>query len=120
MSTTTYLINKCPSSGIGGDIPDEKWYGSEPDYSRLRPFGCKAFAHQKQGKLNARAIQCIMLGYPNGVKGYRLWSIEPGKERVLISRYVVFIEDKMPFLMKNSEDQDHAPAEEFCTYEPDA
>ena len=101
VSTAAFLINKCPSSSIGGSIPDEMWYGSSPDYSRLRPFGCKAFAHQKQGKLSARVVQCIMLGYQRGVKGYRLWCVEPGNQKVVVSRDVVFIEDQMPFLIKN-------------------
>lgn len=37
----TYLINKCPAFGIGGAIPDERWYGEESDYLRLGRFGCK-------------------------------------------------------------------------------
>ena len=56
VSTAAYMLNKCPASGIGGAIPDERWYGRKSDYVILRPFGCKAFAHQKQGKLNARAV----------------------------------------------------------------
>ena len=39
ISIATHLINKCPSSSINGEIPDEKWYGSQADYSRLRSFG---------------------------------------------------------------------------------
>ena len=72
VSTAAYLINKCPSSGIGGAIPEERWYGGKSDYNKLRPFGCKVFAHQKRGKLDARALQCIILGYQKGVKSYRL------------------------------------------------
>ena len=66
----------------------------------LRPFGCKAYAHKKQGKLNARAEKCVMLGYPRGVKGYRLWCIEPSNGKIVLSRDVVFMEDEMPLLDK--------------------
>lgn len=70
VSVATYLINKFPSFGIGGSIPDEMCYGEKSNYSRLKTFGCKEFAHQNQGKLNARAVQCIMLGYQNGGRVY--------------------------------------------------
>ena len=123
VSTAAYLINKCPSSGIGGSIPDERWYGTKPDYSRLKPFGCKAFAHLKQGKLNARALQCVMIGYQKGVKGYRLWCIEPGNNKILISRDVVFIEDNMPLLKKKAgveaADSGHTQAEALADIFPD-
>lgn len=102
VSTAAYLINKCPTSGIGGAIPDERWYGGKADYSMLKPFGCKAFAHQKQDKLNSRALKCCVLGYQKGVKGYRLWCLEPGNNKIVISRDVVFIESKMHFLEKIS------------------
>ena len=39
-----------------------------------------------------------MLGYQKSVKGYRLWCIVPGKHKILLSRDVVFLEEKMPFL----------------------
>ena len=34
VSTAAYLINKCPSSGIGGAISYERWYGGKSDYGR--------------------------------------------------------------------------------------
>ena len=95
-STAVVLINKSPSS-------DEKWYGSVGDYSRLRAFGCRAYAHIRQSKLEPRAIKCVMIGYQKGVKGYRLWSTEPGKLKVVVSRDVVFKEDEKPFVRKESE-----------------
>lgn len=96
-STAVKLINKCPSSSIGGDTPDLRWYGKPGNYDHLKIFGCKAYAHFKQGKLEARAMRCVMLGYQSGVKGYRLWCIEPGNHKVIISRDVIFIENEMPF-----------------------
>lgn len=95
-STAAHLINKCPSSSIGGDIPDERWYGGQADYSRLRPFGCNAFAHTRDSKLDPRALRCVMLGYQMGVKGYRLWCLESGNHKVIVSRDVVFLEEQMP------------------------
>ena len=50
----------------------EAWSGEPPDYSRLKVFGSLAYAHVKQGKLDARAVKCVFIGYPEGVKGYKL------------------------------------------------
>ena len=99
-ATAAFLINKCPSSSIDFSTPDSKWYGSVGDYSRLRIFGCRAFAHTRQGKLEPRAIKCVMLGYQKDVKGYRLWCTEPGNSKIVISRDVIFREEEMPFLTK--------------------
>lgn len=51
-STAVYLLNKCPSSSINGDTPDFRWYGKHSSYAGLRTFGCKVFAHIRQGKLD--------------------------------------------------------------------
>ena len=80
-----------------------RWYGSHGDYNKLSVFGCRAYAHVRQGKLEARAFKCVMLGYQKGVKGYRLWSTEPGNNKVIINRDVIFKEQDMPYLNKETE-----------------
>ena len=42
------------------------------DYSQLKVFGCTAYAHVDNGKLEPRAVKCLFLGYSSGVKGYKL------------------------------------------------
>ena len=68
----------------------------------LRVFGCVAYAYIRQGKLEPRALKCMFLGYPQGVNGYKLWCMEKGHPRVLISRDVVFKESKMYHLKEDS------------------
>ena len=82
-ATAVKLMNMCPSSSIGGDNPDFKWYGEFGNYSHLRIFGCKAYSHLKKSKLDARALRCVMLGYQPRVKGYRLWCVEPGNHKII-------------------------------------
>lgn len=68
-------------------------------------FGALAFAHIKQDKLEARAIRCAFIGYPHGIKGYKLWRMEPGEPKCLISRDVVFDESRMASRDKNQNQQ---------------
>ena len=92
VKTACYLINRCPSSAIQFKTPQEVWSGKPPKYDNLKIFGCVAYAHVKQSKLDPRAKKCVFLGYPEGVKGYRLWCVEPGAAKVVISRDVTFNE----------------------------
>lgn len=64
-------------------------------------FGYTAYAHTRQDKLQLRAKKCIFfffVGYLDGVKGYRLWCIELGEEKCIVSRDVVFNGKEMPML----------------------
>ena len=56
--------------------PIEVWFDALADYSNLRIFGCPAYAHIDDGKLERMALKCIFLGYTTGVEGYRLWCIK--------------------------------------------
>ncbi|KAK9073212.1 hypothetical protein SSX86_007536 [Deinandra increscens subsp. villosa] len=91
------LLNKVrsPSTAIEMITPMEKWSGSKPDLSNLRRFGAIAYAHINSGKLEPRAQKCIMLGYSEGVKGYRLWRLGSGSPKVIVSRGVTFNEELM-------------------------
>ncbi|KAD7478277.1 hypothetical protein E3N88_01413 [Mikania micrantha] len=94
--TAAYLVNRSPSSAIGMKCPMEKWSNKIPDYEHLRVFGSLCYAHMNQGNLEPRAVKCIVLGYPVGVKGYRLLKLEGGGHKVIVSRDVVaFKEDLM-------------------------
>lgn len=98
VTTACYLINLSPSSAIGFKTPMEEWTGECPSYKHLKVFGCIAYAYVNQGKLEPRAVKCIFLGYPEGVKGYRLWKCHDAgdklsKSKMIISRDVTFNED---------------------------
>ena len=60
------------------------------------------------GKLEARAIRCIFLGYARGVKGYRLWCTEKASSpKIIVSRDVTFDEAAM-VNQKQESKVDHA------------
>ena len=69
-STTFYLIICSPSVAIEKKTPQEVWSGSPATYSDLKIFGCPAYAHVDNGKLEPRSVKCIFLGYKFGLKGY--------------------------------------------------
>ncbi|GKE04317.1 retrotransposon protein, putative, ty1-copia subclass, partial [Tanacetum coccineum] len=72
--------------------PMEIWSGHLSNYGMLRIFGCVAYPHNKQGKLEPRAVKCVLLGYPEGVKGYRLYRLDDESPKIVTSRNVVFNE----------------------------
>ncbi|KAG8485911.1 hypothetical protein CXB51_020221 [Gossypium anomalum] len=88
-----FLINRSLSVAIEKKTPQEVWCGNPANYSDLKIFGCPAYAHVDNGKLEPRSIKCIFLGYKAGVKGYKLWC--PENRKVVISRDVVFDETAM-------------------------
>ncbi|KAF3665063.1 Beta-glucosidase 13 [Capsicum annuum] len=57
-------------------------------------FGCSAYAHIDNGRMEPRSVKCLFMGYKPGVKGYKLWC--PERRKVIISRDVVFDETAMP------------------------
>ncbi|KAL0537750.1 hypothetical protein IC582_026735 [Cucumis melo] len=112
--TACYLINRSPSTALNLKTPQEVWTGKAPSLEHLRVFGCTAYAHVKDGKLNKRALKCMFIGYPQGVKGYKLWCIEKGMNKCIISRDVTFNETEMPYCVKEQQKQqtgDHVVTE---------
>ncbi|GJY83146.1 retrotransposon protein, putative, ty1-copia subclass [Tanacetum coccineum] len=93
--TTAYLINRSLSTALEKKTHMYLWSGHPANYEMLRIFGCVSYSYVNQGKLKPRAIKCIFLGYPEGVKGYSLWRLDDVKQKIIISRDVVFNESLM-------------------------
>jgi len=58
----------------------------------MRIFGSKAIPKQKRQKLDPKSIECVMVGYCNAIKGYRLFN--KTTKDTIISRDVIFLEDQ--------------------------
>jgi hypothetical protein len=93
MSMACYLMNRSPTTSIECKTSEEVWSGMPSDYSNLKVFGCPAYFHVNEGKLDVRANKYIFVGYPMNVKGYKLWYSILSK--FLISRDVTFNESAM-------------------------
>lgn len=93
IATSVYVINRTLSAANDCNIPEELWLGKTLGYNHLRRFGAVVDVHIDQGKLKPRALRGVFVGYPSGVKGYKVW-IPEGK-KCIISRNAVFREDKL-------------------------
>jgi transposase InsO family protein len=93
INTVCHLVNRTPSTAIDSKTPYEVWSGKPTDYTGLRVFGCPAYYHVSEGKLEPRSKKGLFMGYGAGVKGYRIWS--PAERRVIFSRDVIFDENSM-------------------------
>ncbi|GJU06904.1 ribonuclease H-like domain-containing protein, partial [Tanacetum coccineum] len=95
--TATYLINILLSSVLNGKSPYEMIYKKCPTLSHLRVIGCLCFAIivNNNDKFSSRSEKCVMIGYSNLKKEYRLYSLD--KHQFIFSKDVKFFENIFPF-----------------------
>jgi hypothetical protein len=99
--TAVHIRNHCPSAATGDTSPIELLTGVKPDISHLRAFGCEVYSYvpRYKRKFQPKATRCVLLGYAEGVKGYRLWDIDA--QKIIISRNCRFNETCFPFKDKS-------------------
>lgn len=93
VATVAYQINRSPSKAIRLKTLEEMWTVVPPKLDHLSVFGCVAYSHVKQGKLDPRAKKCMFIGYLSGVKGYKLQFKDDFGSKRFISRDVTFRQD---------------------------
>ncbi|PKU81655.1 Retrovirus-related Pol polyprotein from transposon TNT 1-94 [Dendrobium catenatum] len=96
--TTTYLINRMPSSNTGNKSPYELLHLQQPEYAHLKTFGCACFPlipASSRNKFQPRSHLCVFLGYSEKYKGYKCLDITSYK--IVMSRHVKFDEHYFPF-----------------------
>lgn len=103
LAASTYLLNRRPCRPRDNNTPFQLLFGTPPEYSHLRVFGCLCYpntAATAPHKLAPRSARCIFLGYPLDQRGYKCYN--PDTKRVLISRHVYFDETTFPFAQVNT------------------
>jgi hypothetical protein len=90
-----YIENRFTSSSKS--TPHKLWFGTKPDVSGLRIYGCTAFVHvpkEKRKGLDDQSEEYIPIGYASG-NIYRLLTKKTRK--LIISRDVKFGESLLGF-----------------------
>lgn len=94
VAPSLYLLNISRTRVVMNQTPYEVWHWRKPSVSHLRVFGCVAYAlinSQARQKLDGKIEKCILIGYCNQSKAYRLYNPSSGK--FIIKRDVIFDEN---------------------------
>lgn len=90
-----HLLNRCPTLVVKDKTPEEAWCGFKPSVNHFKVFGCIGHVHIpdiKRQKLDDKSLQFVFLGLSEGSKAYRMY--DPVSKKVIVSRDMVFEEDK--------------------------
>lgn len=90
-----HVLNRTLTTSIQDKTLEEAWSGVKPFVDYFRVFGCIAHVHtpnQLRVKLDDKSKKCVLLGVSDESKAYRLF--DPVKNQIIISRDVVFEEEK--------------------------
>ncbi|KAK8914559.1 hypothetical protein KSP39_PZI024198 [Platanthera zijinensis] len=89
-----HLMNRFLFAVIGKKTPKEMWLGHPArDYVHIKVFGCPAYYHVKNDKLELQAKKTIFIGFRRGVKCYKLY--DQTERKIVISRDVTFDETSL-------------------------
>jgi hypothetical protein len=94
LNCETYIQNIYPHRSVKEKTPYEAWSGLKQEVTHFRIFGSRAWAQipsEKMKALDPQSSDCIFVGYPDGVKGYRLIYIS--SDRLMIECSVQFEEN---------------------------
>lgn len=116
VNTAVYLRNRSVAAKLN-KTPHEIWTGEKPDLGNIRVFGSTVMVHvpkEKRLKWDKKAEKQILVGYGDGVKGYRVYNFE--KNSVMTSRDVIIIEDfrdETNIIIKGEEKSSGDPASDI-------
>jgi hypothetical protein len=94
IGTAVYILNRTLSSKNKRKTPFEMVFGKKPSLHHVRTFGCKAFVHKMNNhkKWDAKALECILVGYNSTSKNYILYVPSKGSY-IEQAKHVDFMEN---------------------------
>ena len=89
---SAYLKNRSPHKAINM-TPFEAYFGTKPNLSHLKIFGCRCYAHiekENRKKFDSHTVECIFMGY---YATERLFAVFDVTRRIMLKkRDVIFFE----------------------------
>jgi hypothetical protein len=85
LNCATCIQNISPHIYVKDKTPYEAWSSLKPEVTHFRIFGSHAWARipsEKRKALDPQSTECIFVGYPYDVKGYRLTDLS--SDRLII------------------------------------
>jgi hypothetical protein len=116
--TAAYIHNRIPNSRVDTS-PLEKLFKIKPSPNELYPFGAHAIVHvhkELRDKLDGRAAECILLGYPTAGSGWLFYS--PKLKHMVHSMSAVFPEFQALQVVEPREDPAPLIAKGEAPYKP--
>jgi hypothetical protein len=133
VSTTVYLQNRCYTTSVMEKTPFEAFTRRKPGVKHLKVFGCLCYTHipsSLRQKWDSKAGKGVFVGYGSCEKGYRVYDLK--SEKIVLSRSVIFSEDKswnwgrnrmnqmqMPLNLEGDEAEGENPEEHSAAIQPD-
>ena len=103
LNCVTYTKNRSPAKSNNYLTPFEMLHDRQPDYTRLKPFGCIGYALTKprKDKLEPKSKPLMFVGYSSSSKAFRM--LNPATNNIIETDSVVFDEQTL-FLQKKNVD----------------
>ena len=95
----SHIENRSFHKLLKGMTPYEAWFGEKLDVSNFKTFKTKAWERipsEKRKALQPQSKECLMVGYGEDTKGYKLFDTSTGK--YFVERSVKFKEEPIPYL----------------------
>ncbi|KAH9115866.1 hypothetical protein LEN26_012952 [Aphanomyces euteiches] len=95
INTAAFILNRVLHTNKSVKTPFELFSGHVPTLKNMRVFGCECFNMvrnpEKRNKLDPKATLCIMMGYSEDMKAYKLYDVE--NKKMTHGVHVKFLED---------------------------
>ena len=92
-NTSVYLRNRSLTTALNDITPHECLFKKKPNLSNLCVFGCVTYTHvpnNQRKKLDEKSRKSMFVGYPEGVKGFKVYDLT--SQKFIRSRDVIFRE----------------------------